>query len=188
MEEIKERNIESLLEAETDETNDSLLGFDDNDTHTDTVIVTDQQDRTISGTVDFNKEIELKKQEIAKRQELEKKLRNTPEFKASVVFQNYVKAAGRPMSGKEKRALKRECLRNAKKGKYDKLFDEEAIKKAEERRKAKFDKLNKPVVHSVDELTDEAKKRLIEMADEEPWHDSAPGEQPEKESVEEPKE
>ena len=46
------------------------------------------------------------------------------------------------MSGKDKRRLLREGLKNAKRGRYDYMFDEEKIRKREERQKEKFDKLN----------------------------------------------
>jgi hypothetical protein len=45
-----------------------------------------------------------------------------PEVQAEIVLDNYLKNKGYIVSGKEKRMLRREFLRNAKKGKYKKLF------------------------------------------------------------------
>lgn len=47
------------------------------------------------------------------------------------------------MSGKEKRRLRRECLKNAKKGKYMYMFDPVKIQKRQERVHQNFDKINK---------------------------------------------
>lgn len=66
------------------------------------------------------------------------------EIQAQIVFNNYMNNANRLMSGKEKRRLFRECLRNAKKGKYEYMFDKEKIAKKEERMRKNFEKLNKP--------------------------------------------
>ena len=45
------------------------------------------------------------------------------------------------------------------------MFDEEKIRKREERQKEKFDKLNKPKIHTVNELSDETRATLEQMAD-----------------------
>ena len=66
------------------------------------------------------------------------------EIQAQIVFNNYMNNANRLMSGKEKRRLFRECLRNAKKGRYEYMFDKEKIAKKEERMRKNFEKLNKP--------------------------------------------
>lgn len=64
------------------------------------------------------------------------------EIQAQIVFENYIRNAQRPMSGKEKRRLLRECQRNAAKGKYTYMFDKEKIAKREERARKNFEKLN----------------------------------------------
>lgn len=66
------------------------------------------------------------------------------EVQAQIVFDNYMNNANRFMSGKEKRRLYRECLRNAKKGKYNYMFDPEKMQKRQERARQNFDKMNKP--------------------------------------------
>lgn len=93
----------------------------------------------------------------------------TAEIKAQIIFDNFVKGSGRVFSGKEKRSLYRECLRNAKRGKYDYMFDPEKIRKKEERDKVKFDKLNAPMKHTVEEIPTDVKESLLEMVDKEPW-------------------
>ena len=65
------------------------------------------------------------------------------EEQAKIVFENYIRNTNRLLSGKEKRRLMRECLRNAKKGRYEYMFDEEKIAKKRERAAKAFDKMNK---------------------------------------------
>lgn len=66
------------------------------------------------------------------------------EVQAQIVFDNYMNSANRLMSGKEKRRLYRECLRNAKKGRYNYMFDPAKMQKRQERARQNFDKMNKP--------------------------------------------
>lgn len=104
------------------------------------------------------------------------RIKKSAEYKALVVLNQYesnLRAAGRFMSGSERRKLHREFLRKAKKGAFDYMFDEEKIAKRQERDKAKFDKLNAPQ-RSVEELSDDTKAKLLEMVNEEPWHDTKP--------------
>ena len=110
---------------------------------------------------------------IADQQKKAELFAKTPEFKAAIVFSNFVKNSKHIMTGQEKRALYRECLRNTKKGKYDYLFDPEQIAKREERLRAKFDKLNAPVKHTVEDLSPDVQQSLLDMVDKEPWADSS---------------
>ncbi len=64
------------------------------------------------------------------------------EIQAQIVFENYIRNSQRLLSGKEKRRLLRECQRNAKKGKYNYMFDKEKMAKREERARKNFEKLN----------------------------------------------
>lgn len=93
----------------------------------------------------------------------------TPEIKAEIVFNNFIKNSNRILSGKEKRSLHRECIRNAKLGRYDYMFDPDKLRKREERDKAKFDKLNAPAKHTVDDIPADVQKSLLGMVDKEPW-------------------
>ena len=113
---------------------------------------------------DYNAEIEKKKEEQRLIEEHNRRIRQSPEFKAQIVYNQYLKS-NPYLSGQEKRRLRKECLKNAKKGRYDYMFDEEKIKRREERQKEKFDKLNKPKVHTVNDLSEETKETLKEMAD-----------------------
>lgn len=81
--------------------------------------------------------------DLAKMQQLEKK-KLTPEEQAQIVFENYIQNTQRFLSGKEKRRLLRECQRNARKGRYEYLFDEEKQAKKRERAAQAFDKMNNP--------------------------------------------
>ena len=65
------------------------------------------------------------------------------EIQAQIVFDNFINNNNRVMSGKEKRRLRRECLKNAKKGKYMYMFDPVKIQKRQERVHQNFDKINK---------------------------------------------
>lgn len=66
------------------------------------------------------------------------------EIQAQIVFENYMKNSNRLLSGKEKRRLYRECLRNAKKGRYVSMFDPEKIQKRQERMHKNFEMINNP--------------------------------------------
>ena len=68
----------------------------------------------------------------------------TPDEQAQIVFENYIRNTQRFLSGKEKRRLLRECQRNAKKGRYNYMFDPEIQARKQERAKASFEKMNKP--------------------------------------------
>lgn len=66
------------------------------------------------------------------------------EIQAQIVFENYIRNSQRLLSGKEKRRLLRECQRNAKKGRYNYMFDKEKMAKREERARKNFEKINNP--------------------------------------------
>lgn len=121
------------------------------------------------------------KAEAAKREEQKrlieehnKRIMASPEYKASVVFNNYLATTQYILSGPQKRSLYRKFLREAKRGRYDYLFDEEKIKRREERAKAKFDKLNKPSVQKAEDVPDELKERLVELAGTDEWKHTKP--------------
>ena len=97
---------------------------------------------------------------------------NTPEFKATVMFNNYVKSSPKILSGREKRTLFRECLRNAKKGRYDHIFDPDKLRAHAQKT---FEMHNKPkplVKPTVDDIPEDVQKSLLEMVDKEPWSDT----------------
>jgi hypothetical protein len=85
-------------------------------------------------------------EELAKRQKAEQpeKRKLTPDEQAQIVFENYIRNTQRLLSGKEKRRLLRECQRNAKKGRYEYMFDEEKQAKKRERMAQAFNKMNNP--------------------------------------------
>lgn len=155
---LKNNETTSLLDNSVDEEGKSFstesLGF-----------IGTKKDSTETAT-----EVDL--EALAKEQEKQRIIREhnervmkSPEYRAQVVFENYVQTCGRVLSGQEKRNLKRQFLRNAKKGMYDYLFDEEKAKKREERMRAKFEKMNKPVIHTVDEIPEDVQKNLLDMVD-----------------------
>ena len=164
----EEQKEESLIEQTSSVFEDSLLNASTESAGVDTTSMfgtgTDSVSSDEAQETDYNEEIRKKQEEQRIIDEHNKRVRESPEFKAQVVFNQYVQQ-NPYMSGKDKRRLLRECLKNAKKGKYDYLFDEEKIRKREERQKEKFDKLNKPKVHTVEELSDETRATLEQMAD-----------------------
>lgn len=164
----EEQKEESLIEQTSSVFEDSLLNASTESAGVDTTSMFGTGTESVSSDeaqeTDYNEEIRKKQEEQRIIDEHNKRVRESPEFKAQVVFNQYVQQ-NPYMSGKDKRRLLRECLKNAKKGKYDYLFDEEKIRKREERQKEKFDKLNKPKVHTVEELSDETRATLEQMAD-----------------------
>lgn len=164
----EEQKEESLIEQTSSVFEDSLLNASTESVGVDTTSMFGTGTESVSSDeaqeADYNEEIRKKQEEQRIIDEHNKRVRESPEFKAQVVFNQYVQQ-NPYMSGKDKRRLLRECLKNAKKGKYDYLFDEEKIRKREERQKEKFDKLNKPKIHTVEELSDETRATLEQMAD-----------------------
>jgi len=164
----EEQKEESLIEQTSSVFEDSLLNASTESAGVDTTSMFGTGTESVSSDeaqeADYNEEIRKKQEEQRIIDEHNKRVRESPEFKAQVVFNQYVQQ-NPYMSGKDKRRLLRECLKNAKKGKYDYLFDEEKIRKREERQKEKFDKLNKPKIHTVEELSDETRATLEQMAD-----------------------
>ena len=164
-----EQNMqESFVQPENSVYEDSLLNASTESTGVDTTSMFGTGTESVSSDeaqeTDYLEEVKKKQEEQRLIDEHNRRVRESPEFKAQVVFNQYVQQ-NPYMSGKDKRRLLRECIKNAKKGRYDYLFDEEKIRKREERQKEKFDKLNKPKIHSVEELSDETRATLEQMAD-----------------------
>ena len=77
--------------------------------------------------------------EIAKR----RKFFLNPENQAEILMQNYLMSnPGIILNGKQKRALRREFLRNAKKGRYRRIFERQAANLPSEKTKETFQTLN----------------------------------------------
>lgn len=141
-------------ENENDNSSSETLGF----------IGTQETTATETEAVDLEKVKEAQERQRIIN-EHNARIMKSPEYRAQVVFENYIRTCGRVLSGQEKRNLKRQFLRNAKKGMYDYLFDEEKAKKRAERQKEKFDKMNKPKIHTVDEIPENVQKDLLDMVD-----------------------
>lgn len=97
---------------------------------------------------------------------------NTPEFKATVMFNNYVKSSPRILSGREKRTLFRECLRNAKKGRYDYIFDADRLRRHAQKTFELHNKAKALSNPTVDDIPEDVQKTLLDMVDKEPWSDT----------------
>ena len=90
-----------------------------------------------------------------------------PEYQGLYMYQNYIheqEANGNYLSGKQKRAVRRDFLRKAKKGKFNHIFDQALIDKKIERSKKSFDELNAPTKQrTVDDLSEDTKAALLDM-------------------------
>lgn len=90
-----------------------------------------------------------------------------PEYQGLYMYQNYIheqESNGNFLSGKQKRSIRRDFLRKAKKGKFNHIFDQALIDKKIERSKKSFDELNAPTVQkSVDDLSEDTKAALLDM-------------------------
>ena len=92
------------------------------------------------------------------------RIMKSPEFKAQVMYENYLRTCGRILDGPTKRRLRKQFLRDAKRGRFDYLFDPEKIAKRQAREQEKFDKLNKPVIHKLEDIDEDTQATLKEMA------------------------
>lgn len=119
------------------------------ETESDNVIVEEAEVSEITPTVNIThneEEIVLENEEVSdimSQEEYQKELFKNPAVQAQIMYNNYVNNSGRILNGSEKRVLRRKFLREAKKGRYNYLFDEEKVKAREARQKDKFEKLNK---------------------------------------------
>lgn len=107
-------NIQSLLN-EGNEEKESLLNEYMNDTSTPTLL---GDDSFITDAASLDKD----KANAQATLEARKKYFMNPEVQAEIILDNYLRNRNYIVSGKERRNLKREFLRNAKKGKYKKMF------------------------------------------------------------------
>ena len=97
---------------------------------------------TLLGGMNDNLEVsdeEKRVAEIAKR----RKFFMNPENQAELLMQNYLMSnPGIILTGKQKRTLRREFLKNAKKGKYRRLFEKQVNNLPSEDTKETFQNLN----------------------------------------------
>ncbi len=164
----RDKNIESLLEDRPDVslfTEDTLKEMSEN-LKTSQESLLEEDDRVAADLVEDVATAVDSEAAIAERQRMidehNRRVMQSPEFKAHVMYENYIR--GQILDGKTKRRLRKQFLREAKKGKFDYLFDPEKIAKKQAREQAKFDELNKPVVHKVEELDEDTQATLKEMA------------------------
>jgi len=165
----RDKNIESLLEDRPDVslfTDDTLKEMSENLTSQKSLL--EEDDRVAADLIEDTAVAVDSEETLAEKQRLidehNKRVMKSPEFKAQVMYDNYIRTCGKILDGPTKRRLRKQFLRDAKKGKYDYLFDPEKIAKRQERERAKFEKLNKPTIHSVDELDADTQETLKEMA------------------------
>ena len=116
LEQTSSDNKENIPEIEIVSDSDSFL--EDNDNISDTTsFVPSKED------VEASKKLQLKK---TLRQQAEH-ITKSPVYQAEMVFNDYMKSGQAPkyMTGHQKRQLKRQILRNARNGKYNKIFRNE---------------------------------------------------------------
>lgn len=164
----RDNNIQSLLEDRPDVssyTEDTLKSLSENLENSEESLL-EQDDRVAANLVEDVATAVDSEEALAERQraidEHNRRILQSPEFKAQVMYENYIK--GKILDGKTKRRLRKQFLRDAQKGRFDYLFDPEKIAKKQAREQAKFDELNKPVVHKVEELDEDTQATLKEMA------------------------
>lgn len=84
----------------------------------------------------------LKESRSAFELEERKKFFSNPENQADILLMNYVNSSQILVNHNERRRLRREFLRNAKKGAYKKIFNEQIYGINKEESQARFSKLN----------------------------------------------
>lgn len=156
-------NKESDVDAEQSLLETSLLT---NEGQSNTDIPSDDQAASLVeglATAVDSDEAKLEQQRII--DEHNRRVMQSPEFQAQVMYDNYLRTTPGIFDGKTKRRLRKQFLHEAKKGKFKRFFDEEMIAKRQQREQEKFDRLNAPVVHSVDDIPEETQETLKKMAD-----------------------
>ena len=161
----KDRNIESLLEAHFNE--DNIKTASDNLENSEETLL-EEDDRVAADLIEDVATAVDSEEAAAEQQRIidehNQRIMKSPELKAQVMYENYLRTCGRILDGPAKRRIRKQFLRDAKNGKFDYLFDPEKIAKRQAREQAKFDKLNKPVIHKLEDIDEDAQATLKEMA------------------------
>ena len=160
-----DKNTESLLEANFNEDN-TKTALDNLGNSEETLL--EEDDRVAADLIEDVATAVDSEEAAAEQQRIidehNQRIMKSPEFKAQVMYENYLRTCGRILDGPAKRRIRKQFLRDAKNGKFDYLFDPEKIAKRQAREQAKFDKLNKPVIHKVEDIDEDAQATLKEMA------------------------
>lgn len=161
----RDKNIESLLEANFNE--DNIKNASDNLENSEETLL-EEDDRVAADLIEDVATAVDSEEAAAEQQRIidehNQRIMKSPEFKAQVMYENYLRTCGRILDGPAKRRIRKQFLRDAKNGKFDYLFDPEKIAKRQAREQAKFDKLNKPVIHTVEDIDEDTQATLKEMA------------------------
>jgi len=138
----------TIIDAETYEEEKSLLGKellveqhesllgDMNDTSSETSPLESLINNDTSS--DTNMQVDQAAAEFERR----RKYFMDPNVQAEIVYTNFIRNQKQPFSGKELRRLRREFLKNAKKGRYMHIFKEEIYGVSPEVQQKRFEKLN----------------------------------------------
>ena len=160
-----DKNTESLLEANFNEDN-TKNALDNLGNSEETLL--EEDDRVAADLIEDVATAVDSEEAAAEQQRIidehNQRIMKSPEFKAQVMYENYLRTCGRILDGPAKRRIRKQFLRDAKNGKFDYLFDPEKIAKRQAREQAKFDKLNKPVIHKVEDIDEDTQATLKEMA------------------------
>ena len=161
----RDKNIESLLEAHFNE--DNIKNTTDNLENSEETLL-EEDDRVAADLIEDVATAVDSEEAAAEQQRIidehNQRIMKSPEFKAQVMYENYLRTCGRILDGPAKRRIRKQFLRDAKNGKFDYLFDPEKIAKRQAREQAKFDKLNKPIIHKVEDIDEDTQATLKEMA------------------------
>ena len=120
--------MESLLNLEESQVNDDVLQPVDNGMENFTINPLEMTEETA-------------KQEAEREREREKYFMD-PNVQAQIMYENYINHTNRILDGTEKRRLRREFLKNAKKGKYKKIFYNELHGIVPKSKQKAFESLN----------------------------------------------
>ena len=160
-----DKNTESLLEANFNE--DNIKNASDNLENSEETLL-EEDDRVAADLIEDVATAVDSEEAAAEQQRIidehNQRIMKSPEFKAQVMYENYLRTCGRILDGPAKRRIRKQFLRDAKNGKFDQHFDPEKIAKRQAREQAKYDKLNKPVIHKVEDIDEDTQATLKEMA------------------------
>ena len=139
--EVKQNEESSLLGVQSDNASES---------NTETSLVESSPLDSVNNSLDENintfsssaGDEMMRAQREALEIEMRKKYFSNPENQADILLNNYVKSSQILINHNERRRLRREFLKNAKKGMYRKIFNEQIYGISKEESQRRFEKLN----------------------------------------------
>lgn len=131
-----EQGLACIQEAKIESEETSLLGGSPLD------VVNNSLDSNVNNFSSESADEALRESRAAFELDERKKFFSNPENQADILLMNYVNSSQILVNHNERRRLRREFLRNAKKGAYKKIFNEQIYGISKEKSQASFSKLN----------------------------------------------